>query len=801
MRILLLADYAPGNASAVADFLYAFDRHSKHKYFFSLNPGKLDRSIDIDSFDAVVISWAVWFAPPPPFESTFPEWLVEKLRRSEALKILFLQDEYAGVRRTNAAMAECNIHLMFTNAKETDHEIFYPRALIPSLREAHTVLTGYVPEYLERGSLRLSASPQIDIGYRSREVPFHLGDLGREKVLIAGRFQEFGQKYGFTTNISVRESDRIYGRAWIDFLRSTRFQLGTPSGASVVDFTGEIAERSKTFLRKHPAASYEEVRRRFFADCDGKVVIDPISPRIFEYAAVGNVMVLGEGHYHGILLPDTHYISIKNDLSNVDDVVDRMRSARFCETLVRNSREDLIESGTYSYKAFVKRFDKIIERHLPKAKSIVAPSRAKFYLERWRESGQYSFPLWGREIIVPIGGGAVYWYRKLGAALLFRTPLIGKSLRVRGGTPQHRVWKGLVALSYVLRSSTSRHLWLRSYFRATLRARVSAYGLLKELALLRAIADGHRDRQPLARHYVLPEIHADEFWLNLRSYGRAARPNRLRIWRTHQCGSFRERLKQALLTDRVRSISWHIPRYAPGVILGTGKFSAFFPRESQGIFWFRQIQQLLALEPQLTVELLVRTFERSRRFKPHVRKRLKLLRFGRQVKFAWGAPFRLARKLPLGCALISSRPARLLLLHTLKRLIFFASLPSRGWLHEIMLLSVLSRIQAGRAFTDQSFHIEVESDRTKREVRLVSRRGPATGDISAQLNQACDILKTPPTALVMWDHRAIGPNLTWRLPGYPRYESRVGEEGILALENFSQLPASYLIATIAAIAS
>src|SRR5262249_59216484 len=124
-----------------------------------------------------------------------------------------------------------------------------------------------------------------DIGYRSRKLLYHLGALGQEKHTIAAKFQEIADRFGFSANISVREEDRIYGEDWLAFMRACRFSLGTESGASVVDFDGQIRKKCRDYLANHPQASFEEVGKHAFADVDGKVVVQTISPRIFEAAA------------------------------------------------------------------------------------------------------------------------------------------------------------------------------------------------------------------------------------------------------------------------------------------------------------------------------------------------------------------------------------------------------------------------------------------------------------------------------------------------------------------------------------
>src|SRR5262249_36905887 len=157
---------------------------------------------------------------------------------------------------------------------------------------------------LEHVKVNDRASRSLDIGYRSRVAPYYLGDLGQAKRVIAERFETISLQQGFLSDISVRERDRLYGQRWLDFLVASRCVLGSASGASVVDFSGEIRQSCERYLGVHPQSTYEDVKQRFFGDVDGKVVIDTVSPRIFEAAALRCTLIHLEGAYAGILDPE-----------------------------------------------------------------------------------------------------------------------------------------------------------------------------------------------------------------------------------------------------------------------------------------------------------------------------------------------------------------------------------------------------------------------------------------------------------------------------------------------------------------
>ena len=399
LKVLVLSDYQGNNANVIGDFLYSFHQYSRHEFFYmhswKQNFCQRLRRLDLDSFDTILLFWDYfWVGVTNPTSGCYlPEWVIEKINRSRALKVLFLQDEYRDVRQVNHVMARLGVNLMFTCVAERDHELFYPKSLIPSLKATYSVLTGYVPRYLAYAEAPPANSRRVDIGYRSRAVPFYLGSLGHEKVQIAENFRRIGMQYGLTTDISVREEDRIYGSRWLEFLRSSRFSIGTESGASVVDFDGEIRKNTVAYMNANPGASFEDVKQNCFADVDGKAVIQTISPRVFEAAAFGNTLVLHEGEYANIIEPDVHYISVRKDYSNLDDVIARMKDQTFCQGLAERARADLIQSGAYEYRRFVERFDAILDKHRPVPARTSNPSRLLFYVTNYLH----------QDCIVPVG--------------------------------------------------------------------------------------------------------------------------------------------------------------------------------------------------------------------------------------------------------------------------------------------------------------------------------------------------------------------------------------------------------------
>ena len=800
MKILLLADYNPGEAAVISDFMYCFDRYSRHNWYHVYWPRRLPRDFDLERFDAIVISWSIWLAPPPGIQGSIPDWLSEKLQKSKALKVLFLQDEHRAVRPMNEAMAALGVNIMFTCVAESNHELFYPKSEIPSLEGIYTVLTGYVPQYLENRKFALSARPTIDIGYRSREVPYHLGDLAREKTVIARRWIEIAERYGFSCNISIREEDRIYGAEWLRFLRSTRFQLGTPSGASVIDFTGEIEANCRAFLRRHPHVGYDEVKRRFFAGQDGSVAIDTVSPRVFEYAAVGNVMVMHDGDYGGIVVPDRHYIPVKKDYTNIEEVIEKMRSPAYYQELVKNAYADLIASRRYNYDSLVRRVDGVLTAHRPSSVTGGRVPRAGFYAGQLVHTGQFAVAVRGREVILPVPRGARYLGRRLLGRLLYTVPRVGPVLRRRGGDPITLCEQWFVALGRsVVRPELARLLRLYGSD-ASMRRGVPLDHLLRDLCLLSCIYDAMRPRRAGARdYYVLPKWHDSEGILEFRSLTHDARPMTLAAWSGREgnarAGSFWATVAERVHATEVNTVRWSHLRLPVGVSV-SGVLVKFFGRPANfvrgrdGYFVLSSIGTMLQARPEAVLPVLERLFTYDA--PPIGAFEVTLDRC--QAVYLWFARIANAitaipRLWKLAGPLRWNRPARGLLARCVvsRRLWHLAG--GRRAVRELLLLATVEKIERAEVFTDAPFHLVPRQ--ADGRVDLVSRPGPWGWDDGAWRRElvgslfaaACDG-RAPQLG---WDHSAIAAALGWRVPGEPRCESRIGAVGVMELPGLSAL--------------
>lgn len=368
------------DANTIVDHIDAFKAYSKHHIWVYSNLGKFSRKLDLDRFDVVIIHYSIFI-----LSSTFlRNSAKKKLRDYQGMKVIFIQDEYRRINEMVSTLAYLDVDVLFTCFPESEFERIYPSKVVPKLSKYNN-LTGYIPERLTLvDNQPLIKERPVHVGYRGRKLPFWYGELGCDKWNIVEKWHEHvPESLGFKVNISAKETDRIYGKDWVNFLTSSKATLGVESGASVMDFTGRFEKAVDKYQLLHPQASFEAVRKKFFDGQEGLHKLNQISPRCFEAIALKTALILYEGEYSGILEPGRHYIELKKDFSNIESVLTQLKDDDFLQTMVDRAFEEVALNPKYSYKTFIGRVDDVLSYEFVERKKqmVVAPYTANDFAE------------------------------------------------------------------------------------------------------------------------------------------------------------------------------------------------------------------------------------------------------------------------------------------------------------------------------------------------------------------------------------------------------------------------------------
>ncbi len=337
------------------DHLYSFQRYSPHRcYYLNIWGRAVPRYLTRMEFDLVLFHYT--FFDLRYIHDSFRKLIAgfAFLRRSSAVKGVLLQDEYTSTDILCDFINQVGIDLVFSVAPAGEWPRIYDKVDFAKVR-FHRVLTGYLADHTVARINRLAqARPgrDLDIGYRVRFAPF-LGRFGLLKVRLAEEFQAKAPGWGLALDISSRDEDAFWGDSWFEFLLRCKYTLGVEGGASLLDRSGQILQASLEYSARHPQAAYDEIEARCFPGADGSLKLAAISPRHLEACASRTCQVLIEGEYNSILAPGRHYLELKKDFSNIDQILAIIKQDNMRQEITDRAYRDIVASGRYTYRHFV----------------------------------------------------------------------------------------------------------------------------------------------------------------------------------------------------------------------------------------------------------------------------------------------------------------------------------------------------------------------------------------------------------------------------------------------------------------
>jgi hypothetical protein len=272
--------------------------------------------------------------------------------------VAFFQDEYRYWPQRAELLNRCGIPCVYTLVEPPYFADTYRKhTRVPRL--VYT-LPGYVSDNLLSLARRFATPDEhrtIDIGYRGRQLPFWFGKGSQEKHRIGVRFRDRAAGLGLKLDIESEEEKRLYGDRYYEFPANCRGVLGVEAGVSIFDIDDVVRPHYERLLAENRRITFEEAHTRLLHRFEDNIPYRTISPRHFEAAAFRVCQILFEGKYFGIMQPMVHYIPLKKDFSNFDEVIHRFKDVRLRQQLTENAYQDLIASGRYSYQRFIQGFD------------------------------------------------------------------------------------------------------------------------------------------------------------------------------------------------------------------------------------------------------------------------------------------------------------------------------------------------------------------------------------------------------------------------------------------------------------
>ncbi len=359
-KVLMLYDVNSCHVNTIREHVNSFSFFSRHEitYYQATAGNNIDEDF-LANFDVVAVHYSVRVSVPGHLSVD----IFNKLQQYRGYKVLFIQDEYDNLPGTYGYMQKIAFNAVFTCVPDRYVEYVYPKKMFPGTIFINN-LTGYVPYGLLDYQRPPIANRTTDVFYRGRQLPYFYGTLGMEKYEIGVKFKEKVLNNDLGLNIDVESDDykRIYGDAWYHTLAGSKATLATESGSNLFDFNGDLKSLMDADIKA--GNDYDFIYSKYIKDNEKDIRMNQISPKLFEAICLGTVLILYEGEYSGVLTPYEHYIPLKKDFSNFDEVIGYLRDDQRLQTIADKAYADIVKDEKYSYREFINGlFDKKVDEN------------------------------------------------------------------------------------------------------------------------------------------------------------------------------------------------------------------------------------------------------------------------------------------------------------------------------------------------------------------------------------------------------------------------------------------------------
>ena len=338
------------------DHLWAFKRYLPNAdcYYVNLGFGKFPFYLHHIDYDLIIFDWS--FVGLRTARLRFQQILkkIDNLKKSNAIKICMPQDEFTSMDLLCDMINDFKINYVFSVAPPSEWKKIYRDVNFEKVKYFQ-VLTGYLEDSLVQRWINnpVDSNRPIDIGYRTVSTAIW-GRFNLLKASIANLFLTVSEQNGLKHDIKIGAEYFKVGDEWLRFLSKCRYTLGIEGGSRILDWDGSILAAVCDYLDRNPDAIFDELAQTCVpVEREGEINVIAISPRHLEACLTRTVQILVEGNYNGILKPDVHYIPLKSDFSNIDNVLSRISDEAARSKMAENAIREIVLSNNYTYHGMV----------------------------------------------------------------------------------------------------------------------------------------------------------------------------------------------------------------------------------------------------------------------------------------------------------------------------------------------------------------------------------------------------------------------------------------------------------------
>jgi hypothetical protein len=350
MKIAFLVIRNKFSANNVAEFIDAIKKYSVNE-IREINPNSKGYfEFDLNNYDCICLHYSA-VAFPMRVMRPFSESFRLRLKKFTGVKVAFVQDEQRALLDRIDFLNLIGLDHLFSPSPEGNLHLLYPPK--DCSFNTSSIMTSYVVPSRDMKKIDIKNRRKWDLFYRGRDLPNWLGESAIRKREFGVNLVKNLNAAKLKHNISSSESLRIYGKYWYHFLYLSKSSLLTPSGTKIIDMDGR-------YLEKWVKPEMPKLHNCEPLELDNRM----ISPKLFEYAEWGSLIVSDHRIQIDKFIADHHYFLIDEDYSNITSLMNILNDDTVRFSMSEAARERLINNEDFSYEVLSKHFDKIISDHL-----------------------------------------------------------------------------------------------------------------------------------------------------------------------------------------------------------------------------------------------------------------------------------------------------------------------------------------------------------------------------------------------------------------------------------------------------
>ena len=283
---------------------------------------------------------------------TFKNILLKKILRFRSGKLIYFpRNEYKGFVAKRGFIKECYVDLVASPLTQKAAEYLYGD-LTQTISMPHALDPDFFAEEIP------FTKRKTMLGSRSNPYPKILLDDTRNNL------HDFVEKLRASKNkwkIDYKSGtgERFSRKKWAEFLNMTKFTIASEPGSIYVDKTDQIEKRINRLLGQQPDINTEDIKTLVKDDLRNLPSGKTVAARNLEAIGCGTCQILTEGEYCNVIEAGVHYIELKKDFSNMEEVVEKMENNKLVGKIISQAREHVINGHTHKHR--VAMIMKIIE--------------------------------------------------------------------------------------------------------------------------------------------------------------------------------------------------------------------------------------------------------------------------------------------------------------------------------------------------------------------------------------------------------------------------------------------------------